>query len=806
MRNRLSPFQGPRLVFFTVVMLSAFLVLVFRLFEWQAIEYKTFQAGADENAIQSVPLPAPRGVIYDRYGVPLALNAPAFNVSVIPANLPDDNDQALAVLNRLSALIDVPATRAAADAAGKTDVRSIQDMVQEGQGIAPYRPVVVKSDIPQAIAQEILEDKQDLPGVDVSSPAAVRQYPSGALTSQIVGYLGPIGAAEAQQLAAEGYNPAFERVGYSGVEAFLDDDLAGARGLLTQVVDVAGLPVRVTKRVEPVAGKNVKLTLDLELQKGAQEALTRQIDHINLSQLGGPSTVTQSGVVIAMNPKTGEILAMVSWPTYDDSQFARSINADYYFRVLGAPFDPLSNHAISSLYPPGSTWKIITAGAAAQEQVVKPDSFLFDPGELFVENSFAKNDPGSRQRFVCWLRAGHGEVDMVHGIAWSCDVYFYQVGGGNPDVSPTTLKPGGLGITDLDRYATMYGIGTKLGIELPGEVSGRMPDPDWKRRNYGESWSTGDTYNAAFGQGYVTVTPLQLVTAISAVANGGTVYQPTIVNSWVDSAGNILTPFKPNVERTVLIPPEGTPAVLNAREDMFIQGKNSLACVCAQDSPFNDSTSDFYDKNMPNCTPDLIKNYTAKTRIDRTKPYASSNDYSDTNPNLTDLQYTVNVPYNYSFRGLCDPRQFQPGYQPPFIDASYLKVVQEGMRGAVTFVGGTVNLVDIQRKGFVDPVQAGKTGTAEYCDDIANKQGLCIPGSWPSHAWFLGYAPYPDPDVAIVAFIYNGGEGSSNALPVVQATMDCYQQLKAQRARSLNGPVDGCKVSMPWETNPVTAP
>src|SRR5258708_970739 len=366
MRNRLTPFQGPRLVFLTVVMISAFLVLVLRLFEWQAVEYKTFQAGADENAIQSVPLPAPRGVIYDRYGVPLALNAPAFNVSIVPASLPDDNDQALGVLNRLSALIDVPATRAAADAAGKTNIRSLQDMVLEGQGIAPYRPVVVKTDIPQAIAQEILENKQTLPGVDVISPAAVRQYPSGALTSQI--------------------------------------------------------------------------------------------DHINLTNPGGPATISQSGVVIAMNPKTGEILAMVSWPTYDDSQFARVINADYYFRVLDAPFDPLSNHAISSLYPPGSPWKTITAGAAAPAQVIKPDSFLHDSGELFVETSFAKNDPGSRQRFVCWLRKGHGQVDMIHGIAWSCDVYFYQIGGGSPDGSPAALKAGGFGITDLDRYATMYGI------------------------------------------------------------------------------------------------------------------------------------------------------------------------------------------------------------------------------------------------------------------------------------------------------------------------------------------------------------
>src|SRR5689334_1114063 len=139
----------------------------------------------------------------------------------------------------------------------------------------------------------------------------------------------------------------------------------------------------------------------------------------------------------------------------------------------------------------------------------------------------------------------------------------------------------------------MYGIGTKLGIELPGEVAGRMPDPDWKRRNYGESWSTGDTYNAAFGQGYVTVTPLQLLTAVSSIINGGTLFQPTVINSWVDSGGNVLIPFTPKIDRTISLPTNG-PAVLNAREDMFIQGENSLACVCAKDSPFTDPTSSTY--------------------------------------------------------------------------------------------------------------------------------------------------------------------------------------------------------------------
>jgi penicillin-binding protein 2 len=779
-RSRLLPFQGPRLVFFSVVMLATFVVLVGRLYEWQFVRYNEFLAGAQENAIQSVPLPAPRGVIYDRYGVELALNAPAFNVDVIPANLPDDETATLDVLNRLSALIDVPATRAAADAAGKRDIRSLQEMVKEGEGIAPYRPVVVKTDVDQRIAQSILEDNQNLPGVQVEW-GSVRQYPNGALTSQIIGYLGPIGAEEAEKLRQQGYNPAFERVGYAGVEAFLEDDLAGKRGLETRVVDVAGLPVRVVKRDEPVAGKSVRLTIDTELQKLAQEAIANMINHINARET---RTVTQAGTVIALNPKTGEILAMVSWPTYDNSRFARVIDADYYLRVLNDPEKPFINHAISARYPPGSVWKLLTATGVAQEKVIDPKATLFDGGDLYVENSFAKNDPGSRQRFVCWFRKGHGEVDLLHGIAWSCDVYFYQIGGGNPEVPASKLRPGGLGIEDLDRYATMFGIGSRLGIELPGEEAGRMPDPDWKRRVHGESWSTGDTYNASFGQGYVTVTPLQLINAVAAIANGGTLYQPTVVNSWLDAEGNVLKPLTPVVERTLVLPTDGRPPILNLREDMYIQGKNSVDCICDPRSPFNDPTDKLYDPNQPKCTEDLVKNYKATARIDR-----------DPNPNddihdWQDIEYTVNVPYGYNYSFSCNPLLFNPDYHPPFVDPANLSLIQQGMRGAVTLPGGTARILQT-KMGYVEV--AGKTGTAEYCDDIANKQGLCIPGSWPAHAWFVGYAPYNDPEIMVIAFVYHGGEGAINALPVVGSVMNCYFRLKGQRSQSGGkGPVTPC--------------
>ncbi len=770
MRNRLSPFQGPRLVFFAVIMFCTFVVLAARMYEWQVVRYSEFNAGAIENSEQSVPLPAPRGVIYDRYGINLALNAPAFNVAVVPAGLPDDENAALAVLNRLSALIDVPATRAAADAAGKKNERSLQEMVKEGEGIAPYRQVIVKTDVSQQVAQAILEDRQNLPGVDVPQPVAVRQYPGGITTSQIVGYLGPIGAKEAEKLREQGYNPAFERVGYAGIEAYLDDDLSGKRGLLTQVVDVAGLPVRTIKRDEPVAGKSVRLTIDLELQKLAEQALTNRISIINAAQ---QRTVTQSGVVIAMNPKTGEILALVSLPTYDNTKFARSIDAEYYFRILNEAQQPLVNHAVSSLYPPGSVWKVLTATGVAQEKVIAPNATLYDSGELFVENSFAKNDVASRQRFVCWLRSGHKEVDLVRGIAWSCDVYFYQIGGGNPDPKlASVLRPGGLGITDLDRYATMFGIGTTLGVELPGEVAGRMPDPTWKRRIYGESWSTGDTYNASFGQGYVTVTPLQLINAVAAIANGGMLHQPTLVNSWVDSAGNVIQPFTPQVERTLVLPPEGQLAILNYREDMYMQGKDSVACRCDPNSPFNDPKSPDYDPNAPKCSDDFIKNYQATVNIGR------------------EVKYTVHVPYGFYFNNICDPLQFNKDYQPPFVEPQNLGYIQQGMRAAVTISGGTALKAEL---GYVPGGVAGKTGTAEYCDNIANRQGLCIPGSWPSHAWYVGYGPYPDPEIIVIAFVYNAGEGSAQALPVVKDVMECYFTLKSQRTQNGGkGPVTPC--------------
>lgn len=743
--------------FLQAVVVFSLMVLVLRLADLQFARGEQFQEDAEENRLQVVLQAAPRGAILDRYGVALAKNDPAYNVSITPADLPDDPAAVLDVYNRVSALIDVPATRAVADAAGRTTERSLDEMVREGAGIAPYRAVIVAQDVEYNVMAQILEQSQLLPGVSVQV-ASVREYPTGSLTSQIVGYLGPIGPDEETRLRELGYDPAFDRIGYAGIESFFEDDLAGQRGTETWVVDVAGQQLRLVEEQQRVPGYTVQLTLDVELQKAAQEAITKRLNIINAD---AQRLVTQQGVVIVMNPQNGEVLAMVSWPTYDNTRFARSIDGPYYFDQAADPLRPLVNHAIQALYPPGSVWKLITATGVVQEKVIDPRQPLYCPGRLVLPNAYAPRDTSRGQTFVCWYKEGHKDVDLLRGIAQSCDVYFYQVGGGNPSIDKSTLREGGLGIFDLYRYASAFGIGSELGVELPGELAGRMPDSQWKRRNYGESWSTGDTYNAAFGQGYVTVTPLQLLTAVAAIANGGTVYQPTIVQNLQDANGNIVQEFEPKIDRTLVLKPDEEPVLL-LQEDMLMNGQNSLACRCEEDSEWYDPA---------NCNPE---NYTNTIDLD-------TNLEDDVHNMLT---YKVNIPYNYNFNaGVCDELEFgsislnqKAEYTPPFVTAETLKWIQEGMRQAV-LVGTASNAA----LAYVNV--AGKTGTAEYCDDIANSKGLCVPGQWPSHGWYVGYAPYENPEVIALAFVYNGGEGSLVAAPVVSEVLDTYYKLKNQRGQ-----------------------
>lgn len=768
MKDRLFPFQGWRLTFFQGVIFAVFLLFSVRMYELQILNYEDFNAQANENRLSTVYIPPSRGAIRDRYDTRLAYNVPAYNVVIVPADLPDNVEEEFAIYNRLSALISVPPTiDSSQELFAQTGEYffSIEELVAAGAGTEPFRPVLIAQDIPREVMLQILEDRLYLPGVDIQV-VGVREYPLGPTTAHLIGYLGPVSEEVADQLREEGFDPRFVRTGYEGIERFLEGELAGVSGERTIEVDVAGEELAIIGETPALPGQSVRLTIDAELQAAATGFLQTAINNRNnpeyYQQQGRtmPRGLSTQGVVIAMNPNTGEILALVSLPSYDNSRFARAIDVEYYLDVAEDPARPLVNNAIKGLYPPGSVWKLITAAAVVEEDVIDPAQQLIDEGQLIVENRYAPNDEAAAQRFVCWLPEGHGRVNLIQSVAWSCDVYYYQVGGGNTNLSTSVLREGGLGINDLFRYATATGIGSELGVELPFEIAGRMPDPDWKRRVYGENWSTGDTYNAAFGQGYVTVTPLQLLTQVASIVNGGNLFQPTIIREFFDQEGNIVEPFQPQVLRSLT--PEliesGEPLTLLLLEDMMMKGPTSLACTCEDDSPWYDPFR---------CDPEGYRN--------------TVNLSSD--PTNTELrEYKVHIPLNYTFNGgVCDSLRFSTAaepYQPAFLSSDAMALTREGMRAAVTIEGGTAQSASLDDMGIA---VAGKTGTAEYCDDIARPLGYCVPGQWPSHAWYVGYGPYENPEIVVVAFVYNGGEGSFMALPVVRETMRAYFELKAQR-------------------------
>jgi penicillin-binding protein 2 len=662
-------------LFYLALMVTG-LGLIARLFLLQVVQGPSYAEDAFENRITRISDPAPRGVIYDRRGVPLVRNVPSFTVTITPARLPDDPDlfdeadpaQTQQIYQRLAQLLNMPiVVPGSTPQAACTPGRGIKDLVDEGAGLAPFVPVKIKCDVPKEVALVIREDLANLRGVGVLVEP-LRDYPTGSLTAGLIGYMAPIPAPDEAPLTYQyftdrGFIPGRDRIGVGGIEASMQDELAGLNGSRLVEEDVAGQELRVIsveREMQP--GSNIQLTIDVRLQAAAEGALTQRLTYVN-TYLGRAQS--DSGVAIAMNPKTGEILAMVSWPTFDNNKFARTIDFPYYKSLIDDPLKPLVNHAVSGIYPPGSVFKIVTATGVLEEGVIDPNRQLQDPGKIVISNKYFPADPGKAKEFVCWNREGHGLVNFVRGIAESCDVYFYKIGGG---YEPDRLE--GLGIERLAKWMGLFGFGAKTGVELLEETTPAIPSSKWKRINYGENWATGDTYNAAIGQGYVLSTPLQMLNAFNVIANGGTLYRPTLVDKILDGQGNVITDTQPEVIR-----------------------------------------------HLP-------------------------------------------------------------------ISAETLRLIHEGMRQAVTIgtLSGNIDVFGETGTPIVDVpnvIVGGKTGTAEYCDELAYPKGLCVPGQWPTHAWTALYAPFDNPEVVVIVFVYNGGEGSKVAAPIASTILRAYFDLKA---------------------------
>jgi len=677
LNNTLEPW---RIFIFAAVLLLAVIIYVARLFTLQILQGPTWLAQSVENRTRDINLPTQRGVIYDRNNIILARNIPSYNVVLTFADLPDDPGAVQQIFNELADLIDVPVNLNEISDTNPyvpcISEQGIAQVAQYGEESSPYQPVRIACDIDETTAMIIQERAVNWSGIDIETQP-IRDYPTGSLTASIIGFLGPIPALQEQEFLAQGFEPNRDKVGYAGIELQYQDLLAGTNGRRTVEVDVAGQEMRpVGETRQPIPGLNLRLTIDTRLQQAAQAILEREINFWNI-RLG--TIRSTSGVIIAMNPTNGEILAMVSYPTYENNRMARLIPSYYYNQLAEDPAKPLLNHAVGDTLPAGSVFKLSTAVGALNEGVVTPEQVISTPPKITITEKYFANDRGTPRDFVDWNENGFGELDFLGGLANSSNVYFYKLGGGYRDEIPE-----GLGVCRLGTYARALGYGDYPGVGLPDEEKGLIPDPQWKRITHGESWSTGDTYIASVGQGYVLATPLQVLLSATTIANDGKLMQPQLVREVLDGEGNIVQTYQPVMKWDITRDP-------------------------------------------------VIQEY-----------------------------------YDTTLRG-CEPIEGQTKTVQPWV----VDKVQEGMRLAVT--QGT--LAD-QFVNLTIPA-AGKTGTAEYCDQYALAKNLCIPGNWPTHAWTVAYAPYENPEIAVVAFIYNGGEGASVAGPVVRQVLSAYFELKA---------------------------
>jgi len=471
--------------------------LTARLVYLQFVRGEVYQARAEQNRSVAQAIPSTRGLIYDRRGHVLVSNEPSYAIKVRPSDLPlskrDD------VVTRLSALLGIP-------------VADINMTIDSNPG-SRFDLVRIAQDVPIATANLIAEERLELPGVEVAVESK-RHYTYGPLLSQVIGYPGAIDAETLKALRDQGYLPD-DLIGQAGVEASYESTLRGVYGQETIERDATGRKLQVlsTDR-EAQPGDSLVLTIDTKQQQLAQKAVVWAMRRAGLKR----------GVMIVENPQTGEILAMVSLPTYDDNKFAEGISRRDFQALLRNPEKPLLNHAINEQFPPGSTYKLVTGLGVLSDRKLGPT-------ELVQTKAYIQLGP---DKYWDWNRAGFGRLDIRSGFAHSSDTFFYQMAQR-------------LGIQRLAYWAHQLGFGAKSGIGLPGEVPGIVPDNQWKQDIFGQPIFPGEVLQAGIGQGYDTVTPLQILNAYAALANGGKLLQPQIVREVVDADGTVVRPFAPKL-------------------------------------------------------------------------------------------------------------------------------------------------------------------------------------------------------------------------------------------------------------------
>jgi penicillin-binding protein 2 len=443
-------------------------VLFFRLWYLQVARGAYYQELAENNRIRPVKLRPPRGIIYDRKGRPMVENELTFDISIVPEDAPDPDE----TVRRLAAFVDMPPA-------------AIQRLIDEAEPVrGKYEPVKIREEAPWSEVAMVEARQEVLPGVIVE-PEHRRHYPYGGMASHQFGYIGKVTQTQKKEEQAD----TGLLVGQSGIEKTYDRLLRGVAGRHMLQVNAAGMKVKDLGIDEPKHGTDLFLTLDLDVQRAAEDAL-------------GP----RSGAVVAMDPNNGELIALVSHPTYDPNLFPRGIIAKDWVRLSNDPSHPLYNRAVQSVYPPGSTFKVVVSIAGLETGVINPNDEVTCKGYLV----------SGRRPFRCWKKGGHGTLSFHRGLVESCDVYFYTMGDR-------------IGFDRVAKHARDLGLGSVTGIELADEKKGLVPTAAWKQERINEPWYPADNYMNAIGQGFLQISPIQNCQIMSAIANGGVFYQPRLL-------------------------------------------------------------------------------------------------------------------------------------------------------------------------------------------------------------------------------------------------------------------------------------
>jgi penicillin-binding protein 2 len=484
-----------------IIMLFVFATLFGRLYWLQVAQGDYYQAVADGNRIRIQRIEARRGVIYDRNLKPLVYNIANFLLYFIPADLPSDPKMKQAIINRLAEILKI----------------TPQEITEKLAYIKPkslesYQPLFIIDNIPYEEAMSIYLEQEKMPGVQLSNQTR-RQYQLPSLSlSHILGYTGKINQQELDE-SGKDYS-LIDYIGKTGLESFWESELRGQNGKKQVEVDALGKEKRIISESPVVNGYNLRLSIDAVAQAKLEEILTKQLERLKL----------EKGVAIVLNPNNGEIIAMVSLPTFDNNMFARGITQTEYSNLVNQPANPLFMSAVSGEYPPGSTIKPLVLVAALQEGVVDGNTSFLSLGGIRVGEWF----------FPDWKAGGHGLTNARKAIAESVNTYFYYIGGGFNDFV-------GLGIDRMVSYFEKFGLGQQTGIDLPQEATGFLPSKEWKLETKGERWYIGDTYHIAIGQGDLLVTPLQMAYYTAFFANGGKLYRPHLVKTILTSDDKVFS-------------------------------------------------------------------------------------------------------------------------------------------------------------------------------------------------------------------------------------------------------------------------